>query len=109
MATHFLKVGDRLPALAATLASADGTPKNLTGHTVLFLMRPAKDATPTINAAAVVVDAPAGVVRYDWAAVDVDTEGVYLAEFEVTETATGKKQTFPNFGHIAVVIQADIA
>lgn len=109
MATHFLKVGDRYPALVATLTSADGTAKNLTGHTVKFLMRLTTSSTPKVNAAAAIVTAASGIVQYEWGATDTDTQGVYLAEFEVTETSSGKKQTFPNYGHIAVVIQSDIA
>lgn len=104
-----LKQNDRKPSMVATLRYENGTIRDLTGCTVKFLMRRARGWTAKVNAAATVTDAAGGVVRYDWASGDTDTVGRWQGEFQVTETATGKLETFPNVGYLAVVIADDIA
>jgi hypothetical protein len=59
-------------------------PVDLTAATVNFKMRPLNSSTLKVNRAAVVVTPAAGTVRYDWDPTDVDTEGEYLAWWEVT-------------------------
>jgi len=106
----YLKQHDRLPSLVATLQYADGTPKDLTGCTVKFLMRRTRGALAKVDAAAVVTDATTGAVRYDWASGDTDTVGRWQAEFEVKETASGKLETFPNDqSYLTMVISDDVA
>ena len=84
-------VGDRNPSITETITSG-GAAVDLTGYTVRFKMR-AIDAPAVfkVDAAAVLVNAAAGQVRYDWAAGDVDTEGFFLVSWEAT-AGDGKKQ-----------------
>lgn len=84
--------GNRNPSITETILNDDGTAHDLTGQTVKFRMRAVGSATLKVDTAATVVSAAAGTVRYDWAALDVDTAGQYLVWWEVTTTAGGNKQ-----------------
>ena len=83
-------------------------PVSVSGNNgVRFYMRPPGGAVK-IEADAIVIDATAGVVRYNWLPEDTDTAGTFQAEFEVTYT-DGSVETFPNLGYIEIVITDDIA
>jgi len=84
-------VNNRNPSITETIRNADGTVKDLTGGTLTFSMRAVGTNTLKVSAAAAtIVSAPAGTVRYDWAAGDVDTAGSYLVWW--TFTIGGKTQ-----------------
>lgn len=105
-ATVVLKRNDRQPPIEASLEQAAGTPINLTGASVKFIMR--NEATVKVNATATIIDANRGVVKYEWGLTDTDTAGTYQAEFEIT-FADGRKLTVPNDEYIVVVVLEDLA
>lgn len=105
--TFYVKHNDTSPAMLATLQDAEGNAVNLTGATVRFHMRSVGGGNPVVDAAATVVTAASGIVRYNWVAADTDTAGTYQAEFEVTY-ADASIETFPNDGYIVVQIIDDI-
>lgn len=106
--TVTFKQGDRLPSLNVTAVQSDGTAYDLTGATVVFNMRAADGATVKVNrASATLVNGAAGTLRYDWAASDLDTVGLYEGEFEAT--ISGRKLTIPTNGYIPIRVLDDIA
>jgi hypothetical protein len=107
MSTFTLKRNDRGRSLSAQLLNGDGSVIDLTGSTVKFIMRLSGATTAKVNAAAVVVTAATGSVRYDWAAADTDTEGNYLAEWEIT-LPSSLKLTVPNQSYDQVIVVADL-
>lgn len=101
------KVGDRLPAITSTLTDNDGDPVDLSDATVLFVMRPLDDATPTVSAAGEVIPPDeAGRVRYWWAADDLGEAGIYLADWAVT-FGDGRVQHYPGDRQLVVEVMAD--
>jgi hypothetical protein len=59
-------------------------------------MRPINSQTLKVDAAASITDEDNGRVQYDWAAADVDTEGEFIAWFNIT-LLSGKEQDAPEF------------
>jgi hypothetical protein len=98
----YIKTGDTAPSIEATL-SIEGEAINLTNATGVKFKVPGLG----IDAAATVVTAAAGIVRYDWGATDADVAGVFDAEFEITWTGGGV-QTVPNKGYIKVYVTEDL-
>lgn len=57
---------------------------DLTGATVTFSMDDQLGANKVNATAAVLEDGPNGKLKYEWAALDVDTEGIFFAQFQAT-------------------------
>ena len=104
--TFRIKQNDPSPQIEAVLSNAAGTPIDLNGASVRFHMRRAGGPV-VVDAAATIVTAAAGLVRYSWAGSNTNTVGSYLAEFEVTY-ADGAVETFPNDRNLLVDIMADL-
>jgi len=95
MAIFFIKAGDTSPAIQGTLERPAGTPINLTGASVVFVMRKRGADVDTVNAAASLVTPASGVVKYEWQTGDTDDAGTYDAEWKVT-FADGTIERVPN-------------
>jgi hypothetical protein len=106
--TFYIKEGDTASFITRDLKDAFGAPVNVTGATVVFSMRVKPAGTLKVTRQpCVIVTAGTGRVRYEWIADDTDTADEYEGEFQVSY-ANGKIQTFPNDGHIPVVITDEI-
>jgi hypothetical protein len=105
---HFLKQNDTADYIERTLRDAYGVPANLTGATVVFSMRVKPGGTAKISGSgATVVSAGVGRVRYSFTAGNTDTADEYEGEFQAT-FSDGGIQTFPNDGHIPIIVTDDI-
>ena len=104
--TVTIKKGDTDRFFADQLR-VDGTPTDLTGATVKFLLKPATGGAAKVNASASIVTAAEGRVKYAPQPADVDTAGVFNQEWEVT--IAGKVLTYPTDGYNTVNIVADLA
>jgi len=86
---------DTQPSIFGTL-TISGTAVDLTGALgVRFQMRLATDRRLLVDSAAVVTNAAAGAVRYDWAAGDLATAGDCVSRWEVTFSDGSKEHSEP--------------
>jgi hypothetical protein len=96
-----IKQNTTTPDIEARLADGNGA-VDLTGASVLFVMRSMKTGTVKVSHAATVLvadpselsSASAPNVVYEWLPADTNTAGLYEAEWRVTY-ADGQTQRFP--------------
>src|SRR5690606_30586890 len=100
-----LKRNDTKDTISYTMTYADGTPVNLTGATVRFLMGTGKSIVT--DSAATIKSASSGQVEYTLKESDTLVAGTFKSEFQVT-FSDGKVKTFPTNGYIMVNIQPNI-
>jgi len=104
----YIKQNDTAPIILVTLKDGNDAAVDLTGATAIFKMRPVGQTTVKTDSAAIIHNADAGQVRYEWVAADTNTIGSYEAEFQVT-FVDGKIETFPNADFIRITITDDIS
>ena len=104
----YWKQGDSAPALLATLVDGDGVAVNLTAASVKFMMWGPGDAAVKVNSAATITDAATGKVSYTPTALNTDTPGDYIVEWQVTFSG-GAIETFPNADWQKIRVKDDIA
>lgn len=103
--TFSIKVGDRLPALRASLTDSSGHSIDLTGATVLFSMRKSGSSQPEVDEQpSSILDATGGMVEYQWAEGDTAVAGQYKAEFTVL--LSGLRMSFPNDSFFSITVFA---
>ena len=106
--TFYIKQNDTASFLTRDLKDAFGAPVNVTAAAVVFSMRVKPAGTVKVDEQeCTIVTAGIGRVRYEWTATNTNTADEYEGEFQVTY-ANGKIQTFPNDGHIPIVVTDDI-
>lgn len=106
MSTFKMKRNDTYRELSGTCLDPSGSAVDLTGATVRFHMLNDDDET-VVDAAATLVVAANGTVKYTWAADDTDVAGGFRGEFEVTYSG-GAIETFPNTSYIPIRIYEDL-
>lgn len=111
MSTVNMKKGDRLPEYTAQLFQGVGLERaaiDLTGTTVRIHLRDREVGDTKVDAAAAIVTAAEGRVKYAWGATDTDRAGNYDVEWEITYPDT-RTLTVPSKDFDLIVINGDIA
>ncbi len=106
--SFYLKQGDRLPVISATLTELTGSAVDLTGCTVQIRWKVNDGTAAAVTRSATVTSAATGAVEYAWASGDTDTVGTYDLEWVVTY-ASGKIRTFPAEDYNTFVISRKIS
>lgn len=107
MIDFYIKRNDTEPSISSILKNSDGAPVDLAGATVKFYMRAVGGTAAKVSAAATVVDASAGSVKYQLTVGDSDTAGNYYGEFEVT-FSDGKIETYPADTYLQIEVIEDL-
>jgi hypothetical protein len=80
---------------------------NITNSSVYFCRKLRNSTISPTSGAMTIENATGGIARYDWAAGDTNTPGIYSAEFAIT-FSDGRQLTFPNDGFMLFEIAKDI-
>ena len=107
MPDFVIKSGDTLPILTDTLTYSNGTPVNLSGCTVQFIMRSVTAVLPTTNAPATVVTPATGSVSYTFTATDTAQAQRAQGTWVVTN-ASGQVQQWPTDGYLDIAIEENL-
>lgn len=100
MADGIIVQGDLLPALIVHIEKSDGTPVDLTGASVQFVVK-APGGTYTNDAT--ILDAVNGIVQHDWTPDETSKAGTLFVRQVVTWS--GKPQTYPGIGPFQITVR----
>jgi hypothetical protein len=107
MADYTFIAGTRWPSIYGTAEAPAGTPVDISGKTVRFVMTLVAAATPTLEVTGTVVNGPLGQMRYDWAVAQPPAAGHYLCQWEV-DVSAGITGVFPSDGPLTIDIVQDL-
>jgi len=103
-----IKRGDTFPRVQAKVLDELGNAVNVTGATVKFSMRYARNPSvqPLDGESGEVANGPTGDVYYQWLSGDTEplALGAYEAEFKVSGVAGGPYRV-PTSGYLPVVVE----
>lgn len=103
-----IKQGDTLPVYTDTLALDDGTPVNLTGASVRFVMRSQTTSAPVaLTGIAAITLAAGGDVSFTFSSADTASAGMFMANWIVTFSG-GQTMTFPTTGYLWVSVEENL-
>lgn len=102
MADIELTQNARLPSLYCTLYDYTGTVDLTSASGVKWVMMDETGANKVDAAGTIVTPATQGLVRYDWAALDVNTPGRFYGQWEIT--ISGLTQNYPSDRYLVVEI-----
>ena len=106
MTTVYVKQNDTKPDIQVTINDDQGTAVDVSGASIKFFMN---DSTGTnkVDGTGAIVTAASGIIKYVWQTNDLDTVGVYDAEFQIT-FSDSSILTAPSSGYITVVVGDDL-
>ena len=106
MTTVYVKQNDTKPDIQATINDDSGTAVDVSGASIKFFMN---DLTGTnkVDGTGAIVTAESGIVKYVWQTGDLDTVGIYNAEFQIT-FSDSSILTAPSSGYITIVVGDDL-
>lgn len=100
--------GDTAPVFTDTLTYDDGTPVNLTGATLSFVMRSLVAASPlTLTGTTTSPSPTTGAIQFAPSLADTAVAGNYMAQWVVVFSG-GTRMTFPTVGYISVEIAENL-
>lgn len=104
-----MKQNDRLPSFDVVVMTGLKEIVDLTDFsTPTFHMWNKRTREVIVDAAATIVSATGGLLRYSWAAADTDIPGLYEAEFGLVYTGS-LPMTIPNDGYYLIEITPEIS
>lgn len=103
-----IKQNDQRPFYSVPLTRGGDSVDLSSAAAVTFIMRKQGEVENTIENAAIITDAPNGVVEYRWNAGDTAEAGTYFAEFQVLY-GDSTTETFPTISYEIVRIESDLS
>lgn len=101
-----IKKSDTRPPIEVTLQYDNGSPVNLTGGSVFFVMGNLTDYSTYRSGACTITSASDGQCKYDWDVLDTGSVGNFWGEFQTT-WSTGSVMTLPSNHNLKVEIYED--